>query len=99
MGGEYTPQQLEILLLCYIQPGITQTEISQKLKMPQPSVSRNCLKLGKKAVKGPQGRFKIIGAGLLQMREDEIYDNRRYACWLTDAGRKLIEKVLDVVKY
>jgi DNA-binding MarR family transcriptional regulator len=98
MGGEYTPQQLEILLLCYLQQGITQTEISQRLNMPQASVSRNCLKLGRKAAKDPQGRFKVVGAGLVQMREDEIYDSRRHAVWLTDAGKKLIVSILDAVK-
>ncbi|NIT54782.1 MAG: hypothetical protein GWN00_00610 [Aliifodinibius sp.] len=96
MGGEYTPQQLEILLLCYVRPGITQTEISQILDMPQASVSRNCLKLGKKAVKNPQGRFKVVGAGLIQTRQDEVYDSRRYACWLTEDGTALVEKVLTV---
>ncbi len=94
-GGEYTPQQLEILLLIYINDGITQTEISQRLNMPQASVSRNCLKLGKKVAKNPAGRFRVVGAGLIQMRSDEVIDSRRYACFLTDDGKKLVEKVLD----
>lgn len=97
-GGEYTPQQLEILLLCFVQPGITQTEISKRLNMPQASTSRNILKLGKKAVQDGTGRFKLVGAGLIKTQQDEVYDSRRLACYLTDTGKALVTEILTAFK-
>jgi DNA-binding MarR family transcriptional regulator len=92
MGGEYAPQQLAILLLSAVRPGITHNEIADVLKLSQGAISRNVTKLSSKDTD-----HSGIGKGLVEKRSDEVYDSRRSAIWLTDEGKALINKIKKAI--
>ena len=92
LGGEYAPQQLSILLLVSLRPGITHNEIADKLKMAQGSVSRNVSKLAKRVTE-----HSGVGYGLVENRQDKVYDTRRSAVWLTTEGKQLVAKIKKAI--
>jgi DNA-binding MarR family transcriptional regulator len=94
LGGEYAPQQLSILLLVSMRPGITHNELSAALNMPQGTVSRNVTKLCSR--KHPK-TGREIGYGLVENRMDELYDSRRNAVHLTVKGKQFIAKIKSAI--
>lgn len=76
-------QQLSIFLAVVLNPGITQTEISENLDMPQGTVSRNVSQLEN-------------GYGLVVTRPDTSIDTRRVAVWLTKKGEALRDKIASL---
>ena len=97
VNPEFPIQQLSVLLLVAEEEGITQTEISQILSMPQATVSRNVAKLGNKVVQR-DGKSKMIGYGLVENRQDVVHDPRRLAVYLTDKGKKFIKDLSILLK-
>jgi len=90
LGGDYAPQQLSILVLVSLREGITHTEIANVLNMPQGTVSRNVSKL---ALRRSRNGGNLVGYGLVENREDLVYDPRRKAVYLTEKGKELMDKI------
>jgi len=95
MGGDYPPQWIDIILLVAQRQGITQTEISEILNMPQGSVSRNCKKLASAYSEREQG---MVGLDLLENRTDYVIDSRRHAVYLTKKGKEMVKKMQTFFK-
>jgi DNA-binding MarR family transcriptional regulator len=98
MGGDYAPQQLSILLLCFLRSGITHGEIGEMLSMTQASVSRNVTRLSAKTVQDERGNPKQKGFGLAENRQDEMIDTRRSAVFLTKKGEQFLAKIQRALK-
>lgn len=92
LGGEYAPQQLSILLLAALRPGITHNEIAEHLNLSQGSVSRNVSKLANRTTV-----HSGEGYGLVENRPDEVIDSRRSAVWLTSEGNQFIAKIKKAI--
>ena len=81
--------QLRMFLFIAANPGVTQTELSEYLKLHQATVSRNVKKMGRELVQGETG-FTEVGMGLLETRQDTHFDSRRLACFLTKRGEEIV---------
>ena len=89
--------QLRIFLMVCRNQGITQTELSKNLNMPQATVSRNVIKLGNLMVQDSKGHWKQKGYGLVEARPD-IDESRRNAVYLTKKGAKVADKIAQAIK-
>jgi len=85
-------QHLAIIQLVAERPGITQPEISETLKMPQATTSRNVSKLSVHVVKH-KGTWKDRGYGILKVEPDSA-DSRKLACFLSQKGERFWERLL-----
>lgn len=86
-------QQLRLLLQVAAAPGITQTELAERLKLHQATISRNVKKMSSEIVEKAGGGFAKIGWGLLVTRQDTRFDSRRLACFLSPDGEAIVSKL------
>jgi len=86
-------QQLRLLLLVAANPGITQTELGELLDLHQATISRNVKKMSTFLVEKDGGGFVQGGWGFLKTSQDTRFDSRRLACFLSDRGNEIIQKV------
>jgi DNA-binding MarR family transcriptional regulator len=89
--------QLEVFLLVIENDGISQSDISKRLDMPQGTVSRNVAKLSSKVIKKDDGSYEKVGYGLLENRPDQI-ESRSYNVFLTDKGKQFVKDLKFVLK-
>lgn len=104
IDAEITPYALSILWLVSLNPGIGPTEIADTLKMPKGTVSRNILKLSKKIVQpktNPQGKVvgqvRVVGLRLIEIMQNDSYDNRKKRVYLTQKGHKTLERLSSML--
>ncbi|MEO0474278.1 MAG: MarR family transcriptional regulator [Bacteroidota bacterium] len=83
LGVDVTPEQWVMLDSLYHKNGQSQTELANASYKDAPTVSRILDLLGKKG---------------LTERQRFDNDRRRYKIFLTDEGKKVVEKVLPVVE-
>lgn len=91
-GNPDMPAQ-QVAIVCYValNPGQTQGQIAEGTGVSQPSVSRNCARLGRGIA------WDARGADLLQV-EEYLYDRRLKVVKLTQRGEELIRQISkDVV--
>jgi DNA-binding MarR family transcriptional regulator len=93
---ELPAQHITIFLAVVEADGITQFDLSQNLKMPQGSLSRNLKRLSSYYEMDSTGKNVLQGLGLLENRSD-LYDRKRLAIWLTPKGRKVMEGLASVM--
>lgn len=89
VSPDFAISQLHLFLAVCQEDGITQTELAKRLGMPQATVSRNIIALGTSYNKKTG---QLGGYGLVDSRPD-LYERRRFACFLTETGEKF-RKVL-----
>lgn len=90
---EIPAQQLAIYLLVMGEPGLSQSEIAQRLQMPQGSVSRNIAKLSQKIQM--RGRRQVdTGYGLV-VNEPDPTETRRHLVFPTDHGRNVFAELTE----
>ena len=83
LGVDITPEQWVMLDSLYHKNGQSQTDLANASYKDAPTVSRILDLLGKKG---------------LTERQRFANDRRRYKIFLTDEGKKVVEKVLPVVE-
>ena len=83
LGVDITPEQWVMLDSLYHKNGQSQTDLANASYKDAPTVSRILDLLGKKG---------------LTERQRFANDRRRYKIFLTDEGKKVVEKVLSVVE-
>lgn len=91
-------QQLRLFLMVAASPGITQTELAERLKLHQATVSRNVTKMSSVIVEKEGGGFQKVGWGILITRQDSRFDSRRLACFLSPEGETIIHKLNRTLK-
>jgi DNA-binding MarR family transcriptional regulator len=85
--------QISIFLLVAEKPGITMTDISVELDMPQGTVSRNIKELTKYL-----DRYKnSCGYDLLKV-EPDMEERRRFACFLSNKGKRIVSELEEIFK-
>ncbi len=89
-------QHLAMLLQVAINEGITQTEISETISMPQGTTSRNVSKLSSRIVKNRQGKWVEDGYCLLETRPD-VDESRRHAVYLTNKGKQFFKDLENML--
>lgn len=85
-------QQLRLLLMVALNPGITQTELTERLELHQATISRNVKKMSEDHIITEDGTVRTVGWGLLQTRQDTRFDSRRLAVFLTKRGERVLMK-------
>jgi DNA-binding MarR family transcriptional regulator len=80
-------QTIELFLQVALRPGITMTELSQRLRISQSSVTRNVYKLS------DYSRPGLIGVGLLTI-EQHPTSFRKKVLGLTERGRELLASIV-----
>lgn len=88
--------QLTIYLLVCLKEGVTQTEISNELNMPQGSVSRNLKILSKYFEETEDGKKEIRGYDLVRL-EPDLEERRRLAVFLTKRGKAVKDEILNLL--
>jgi DNA-binding MarR family transcriptional regulator len=96
--AELRLQQLDLLLLVAERHGngISHTEISKVMGMPQGTVSRNVQKLSLKKVRRSDGEIEPYGYGLVENRIDP-FESRQYLVFLTEKGKNLIARLEKIL--
>lgn len=93
INKDFAIQQLAIYLLVSQNQGITMTEISDRLNMPQGTVSRNVKELTQYIDK-----FKNnCGYDLIRVEPDMV-ERRRLACYLSRKGNRLMKELEDILE-
>lgn len=83
-------QQVQLLLLVAMFPGITQSELAERLDLSQSSISRNVNALGK------IHRLKKEGLDFIEAIPDPK-DRRRQIVFLTGKGRTAAEELCKII--
>lgn len=84
---DMTCAQVLVLTTAALQPGISQTELTEKTKLAKSSISRIITLFG-------HGRKDTASLNLLDVRE--VPDNRRLkAIYLTSKGQRLVDFILQ----
>ena len=94
---DFALSQLETLLLVIQNEGITHSELSEKVNVPQATISRNVARLSSKVVKRSDGSYEKIGFGLLENRPDEV-ESRKYNVFLTEKGKEFVKELKFILK-
>jgi DNA-binding MarR family transcriptional regulator len=89
--------QLSILLIVSQEQGITQSDLAERLKIPQVTISRNVAKLGHKMKQGVKGTWKQVGYELIETRP-YLYERRMNAVYLTKKGEQIIKGLKKAIK-
>lgn len=88
---EYMPfQQVQILLTVALFPGITMSDLADRLNIAQSSASRNVAALGK------VHRLKKEGLDFVEAIEDPI-ERRRKLCFLTPKGKRELTALMRII--
>lgn len=89
VGERFPAPLLKTLLLLAEKPGITSTEIAERLQLPKQTVSRYFIFLSK-------GKIGETGMGLITTEEDP-YDTRKKISKLTTKGERFLSRIADIL--
>jgi DNA-binding MarR family transcriptional regulator len=90
LDPEMPLQQITLLILVALQPGVTMKELSERMGMSQSTMSRNCAALGK------THRIGVPGKGLITTAEDP-YERRRKIVTLTPKGKLVAGSLSELI--
>jgi DNA-binding MarR family transcriptional regulator len=96
INPDFALPQLAIFLRVAQTEGITQTELSEQLSMPQGSMSRNIKQLSK--YYDEIGGEKVMAGYDLVRVEPDLVERRRLAVYLTEKGKKVINALQSIVE-
>lgn len=72
-------------------------DISERIGMPQGTLSRNIKQLSRYTVRGEKGGREVRGYNLLRT-EPDLDERRRLAVYLTKDGKALIEDLEQILE-
>lgn len=84
--------QLRIFLYVADNEGITMPDLSERLGMPQGSLSRNIKKLSRFNEKGKMQGYDLV------YREPDLDERRRFAVYLTKRGKEVWDALAAIVE-
>lgn len=90
-------RQIRIFLAVAEHEGISMPDLAALLDLPQPTLSRNIKLLSRYTEVGPNGERQVKGADLLTTGPDIDY-RRRFAVYLTQKGRELVQKLQEIIR-
>ncbi len=86
-------QQIIILLEVAENPGITQTELGERLSMSPSSISRSVRMLGNYLERSSD---EMKGYGLVETRPD-LRERHRQSCFVTERGRTVVDEFAEIL--